>query len=416
MLLKRRLYDAFYDHMTTFNLHIPIVPCRILAGILSAVVLQSCDTVVEATMPVSPSGIPQASTEVFKQKYPEVGSFIFEPLEKDKTWQTEFVTSVGKVFCLVDYQGEIIDANNLVGIPKTLPEAIKQHFNSQYPSAEILAVYDLMKSNTLTEGYKLVIKTANNTTLHLYYDSANAFVRAQTFSSEKALSIIFTSTDQINYDTQVPVVVKQFVSNNQLKNASMVIYQLSDKSYKLFVNFRELSNGALQTFEIVLSEAGQVLEWISSIENNYAYKVLNSSNASSKTKSYLQANFPNWQFDYGIVKTIFGQNKTNFVALKTGQVDSYIITEEQTNEHNLTIIHAQVLAENRLPDAIKSTLSSTFPNWIFVNARVVYQPSDPNNASVTEPDHFQVEIKQGTVRYAVRFAPDGKIIYQYQIQ
>jgi hypothetical protein len=83
---------------------------------------------VEATMPVSSSGIPQASTEVFKQKYPAVSSFIFEPLEKDKTWQTEFVTSVGKVFCLVDYQGEIIDANNLVGIPKTLPEAIKQHF------------------------------------------------------------------------------------------------------------------------------------------------------------------------------------------------------------------------------------------------------------------------------------------------
>jgi hypothetical protein len=46
-----------------------------------------------------------------------------------------------------------------------------------------------MKSTTLTEGYKLVIKTANNTTLHLYYDSANAFVRAQTLSSEKALSI-----------------------------------------------------------------------------------------------------------------------------------------------------------------------------------------------------------------------------------
>jgi hypothetical protein len=54
----------------------------------------------------------------------------------------------------------------------------------------------------------------------------------------------------------------------------------------------------------------------------------------------------------------------------------------------------QVLAENKLPDAIKSTLSSTFPNWIFVNARVVYQPSDPNNAAVTEPNHFQVEIKQ----------------------
>jgi hypothetical protein len=193
---------------------------------------------------------------------------------------------------VVDYQGEIIDSNSLVGIPKTLPEAIKQHFISQYPSAEILAVYDLMKSTTLTEGYKLVIKTANNTTVHLFYNSANAFVKEQTPSNEKALSIIFTSTDQINYDTQVPLVVKQFVSNNQLKNASVVIYQLTDKSYKLFVNFRDLSNGALQTFEIVLSETGQVLEWASSIENNYAYKVLNSANISSKTKSYLQANFP----------------------------------------------------------------------------------------------------------------------------
>jgi hypothetical protein len=400
--------------MTTFNLHIPIIPCRILAGILSVVALQGCDTVVEATMPVTPSSIPQASMEVFKQKYPAVSSFVFEPLEKDKTWQTEFVTSVGKVLSVVDYQGEIIDSNSLVGIPKSLPEAIKQHFISQYPSAEILAVYDLMKSTTLTEGYKLVIKTANNTTVHLFYNSANAFVKEQTPSNEKALSIIFTSTDQINYDTQVPLVVKQFVSNNQLKNASVVIYQLTDKSYKLFVNFRDLSNGALQTFEIVLSETGQVLEWASSIENNYAYKVLNSANISSKTKSYLQANFPNWQFDYGIVKTIFGQNKTSFVALKVGQSDNYIVAEEQTNEHNLTIVHTQVLAENKLPDAIKSTLSSTFPNWIFVNARVIYQASDANTVN-TAPNHFLVEIKQGNVRYAMRLDPDGKIIYQYQI-
>ena len=58
--------------MTTFNLHITIVPCRILAGILSVVALQGCDTVVEATMPITPSSIPQASTEVFKQKYPAV--------------------------------------------------------------------------------------------------------------------------------------------------------------------------------------------------------------------------------------------------------------------------------------------------------------------------------------------------------
>lgn len=400
--------------MTTFNLHIPIIPCRILAGILSVVALQGCDTVVEATMPVTPSSIPQASMEVFKQKYPAVSSFVFEPLEKDKTWQTEFVTSVGKVLSVVDYQGEIIDSNSLVGIPKSLPEAIKQHFISQYPSAEILAVYDLMKSTTLTEGYKLVIKTANNTTVHLFYNSANAFVKEQTPSNEKALSIIFTSTDQINYDTQVPLVVKQFVSNNQLKNASVVIYQLTDKSYKLFVNFRDLSNGALQTFEIVLSETGPVLEWASSIENNYAYKVLNSANISSKTKSYLQANFPNWQFDYGIVKTIFGQNKTSFVALRVGQSDNYIVAEEQTNEHNLTIVHTQVLAENKLPDAIKSTLSSTFPNWIFVNARVIYQATDANTVN-TAPNHFLVEIKQGNVRYAMRLDPDGKIIYQYQI-
>ncbi|MGX7687799.1 hypothetical protein ACWA1C_11590 [Flectobacillus roseus] len=400
--------------MTTFNLHIPIVPCRILAGILSVVALQGCDTVVEATMPITPSSIPQASTEVFKQKYPAVSSFVFEPLEKDKTWQTEFVTSVGKVLSVVDYQGEIIDSNSLVGIPKSLPEAIKQHFISQYPSAEILAVYDLMKSTTLTEGYKLVIKTANNTTAHLFYNSENAFVKEQTPSNEKALSIIFTSTDQINYDTQVPLVVKQFVSNNQLKNASMVIYQLTDKSYKLFVNFRDLSNGALQTFEIVLSETGLVLEWASSIENNYVYKVLNSANISSKTKSYLQANFPNWQFDYGIVKTIFGQNKTSFVALRVGQSDNYIVAEEQTNEHNLTIVHTQVLAENKLPDALKNTLTNTFPNWTFVNARVIYQATDANTIN-TAPNHFLVEIKQGNVRYAMRLDADGKIIYQYQI-
>jgi hypothetical protein len=97
-----------------------------------------------------------------------------------------------------------------------------------------------------------------------------------------------------------------------------------------------------------------------------------------------------------------------------GQSDNYIVAEEQTNEHNLTIVHTQVLAENKLPDAIKSTLSSTFPNWIFVNARVIYQASDANTVN-TAPNHFLVEIKQGNVRYAMRLDPDGKIIYQYQI-
>lgn len=393
-----------------------VEPCRLLGAILCMATLSSCDKVIDETKPTAPPTIPQASTEVFKQTYPGVGAFIFEPLEKDKTWQTAFATSVGKVLSLVDYQGEIIDSNNLVGMPKNLPEAIKQHYSTNYKDTQLVAVYDLMKSASVTDGYKMVVKTANNSILHLYYDASYNFVREQVVPAEKYLAIIFTNTEQVTYDTQIPMVVKQFVSDNQLKSASIIVYQLVDKSYKIVLNYRELLNGALQTSEILISETGQVLQWVSFIENNFAYKILNKTAVPAVITAYLQTNLPAWQFDYGLTKTIFGQNTTTFVAIKVGQTDGYVIIHEQAQQNDLTIIHTQVLAENQLPDVVKKTLTATFPSWGVVNATVVYNPYNPSSGIAFEPNHFQVEIKQGSNRHAIRFASDGKIIYQYQIQ
>ena len=48
----------------------------------------------------------------------------------------------------------------------------------------------------------------------------------------------------VNFDDKVPAVVKQFMSNNQLKSAGIVVYILTNDTYKLVLNFRERPNGA----------------------------------------------------------------------------------------------------------------------------------------------------------------------------
>lgn len=394
--------------------------CRIiqivLYSLLTILSLQSCDKVVDETPPTLPPTIPQATTEVFKLTYPNVSSFIFKPLEQDKTWQTDFVTPAGKVSSLVDYQGEIIDLNELVGMPKSLPITIKQHFLSNYTTAEIVMVYDVMKSLTVTDGYKLVIQTDKNTIINLYYDANNNFVREENQPNVKPSAITFTSTDQINFDASIPTVIKQFLSNNQLKSASVIIYNLADKSYKIVLNFREHLNGALQTSEIFLADSGQILQWVSTIENEYTYKVLTKTNLPTDLTTYLEANFPNWQFDYGVSESIFGNYKTSFVTVKIGQNDSYLLIDEESKKNDLKLIRTQVLGENYLPESVKTTLNNNFANWIFVKANVVYEPYNQGAYQiVTSVNHFQVEVKQGTDRYSVRLASDGNILYKFRI-
>ncbi|PWK28373.1 hypothetical protein LV89_01157 [Arcicella aurantiaca] len=409
---------AFYKkHIQTKNSPQNIGKMKpILYSLLTILSLQSCDKVVDETPPVLPPTIPQATTEVFKLSYPNVSSFVFKPLEQDKTWQTDFVTPAGKVFSLVDYQGEIIDLNELVGTPKSLPIAIKQHFLNNYPSSQIVMFYDVMKSPTVTDGYKLVIQTDKNTNLNLYYDVNNNFVREEIQPNEKVSAIVFTSTDQINFDASIPTVIKQFLSNNQLKSASVIIYNLADKSYKIVLNFREKLNGALQTSEILLSDAGQILQWVSSIENEYSYKILPKTNLPTEINTYLATNLPNWQFDYGVSETIFGNNKTNFVTVKIGQNDSYLIVDEEIKKNDLILVRTQALAENYLPETVKTALTNSFNNWTFVKANVIYEPYRQSLSQiVTNVNHFQIEVKQGTDRYAVRLASDGNILYKYRI-
>jgi hypothetical protein len=277
-------------------------------------------------------------------------------------------------------------------------------------------VYDLMKSTTLTDGYKLVIQTDKNTNLNLYYDINNNFVREENQLSVKPLAITFTSTDQINFDASIPTVIKQFLSNNQLKSASVIIYNLADKSYKIVLNFRERLNGALQTSEILLSDTGQILQWVSPIENEYSYKVLSKANLPTEVSNYLVTNLPNWQLDYGVSETIFGNNKTNFVTIKIGQNDSYLLVDEEIKKDDLMLVRTQALSENYLPDAVKTALTNSFNNWTFIKANVIYEPYRQSLSQiVTKVNHFQIEVKQGTDRYSVRLASDGNIIYKYRI-
>jgi hypothetical protein len=389
--------------------------------LLSIFLFISCDKVVQDVSPPQPPEIPQASTEVFKQTYPDVASFIFKPLEQDKTWQTDFVSSRGKVLSLVDYYGEIIDLNELVGATKNLPTAIKQYIFSNYPTAQILMAYDVMKSSTQTDGYKLTIQTDKKTVLNLFFDANNGFLREEKVQPDKVTSINFTSTDQVNFDVKIPTVVKQFISNNQLKDASVTIYELSNNlinaTYKIIFNFRDRPNGALLTSEISLSNTGVVVQWVSPIESDYSYKVLKSNDLTTDITNYINVNYTNWQYDYGISETGFGQLKTNYATFKNAQKERILVIDNQPEKQDLIVIRSQVAEEKDLPNAVKNTIANSYAGAIFLTGIVTLDPYyQATKLGGKTPVYYQIETKQGSDRYALRIANDGKLIVKYRIQ
>jgi hypothetical protein len=392
--------------------------------LLSIFLFVSCDKVVQDVIPTSQPIIPQATTEVFKQTYPDVASFIFKPLEQDKTWQTDFVSPRGKVLSLVDYYGEIIDVNELVGATKALPTAIKQYIFSNYPTAQILMAYDVMKSSTQTDGYKLTIQTDKKTTLNLFFDANNGFTRQETMQADKVSSINFTSTDQVNFDTKIPAVVKQFMSNNQFKDASVTIYELSNNgnnlnnlAYKIILNFRERLNGVLLTSEITLSDKGLILQWVSPIESEYSYKILYNNNLTTDIKDYVNANYNNWQYDFGVSENGFGQVQTNYVTFKNAQKERVLVIENQLEKQSLIVIRSQVVEEKDLPQLVRNAASNSYIGSLFISGIVTYDPYyQATRLGGKTPAYYQIETKEGADRYAQRITIDGKLIFRYRIQ
>ena len=377
--------------------------------------MSSCDRVVNDVAPQPPPTLPQPTAEVFKQSYPNVKEFFFKPLEQDKTWQADFVASTGKVQSIVDYQGEILDINELVGTSKMLPVAVKQYVLNNYANAQIVAAYDVVKSISQNDGYKLTVKTNANSTLNLFFDVNNVFVKQETPSTEQASSIIFTSTEQVNFEDKVPAVVKQFMSNSQLKSASVIVYILTNNTFKIVLNFRDRPNGALQTSEIILTDQGQVKQWISSIENEYGYKILKSSELPADMTTYLNTNFAGWSFDYGILETCFGSSCTNYANIKNGAKERFLVVDSELEKKDLILIRTQLLDEIDVLPNIRNSISNSYTTWTYISGRVVYEPYfQATKKGGTMVNHYQFEIKENNVQYTIRLAEDGKVIFKYK--
>ena len=377
--------------------------------------LTSCDKVVNDLMPNPQPMLPQPTAEVFKQLYPDVREFLFKPLEQDKTWQADFVASTGKVQSLVDYQGEIIDVNELVGTSKTLPNVLKQYVLNNYANNQIVSAYELMKNSTQNDGYKLTVKSNATTVLNLFFDANNNFVREEKPATESASSIIFTSTEQVNFDDKVPAPVKQFMSNNQLKSASVIVYILMNNTFKIVMNFRDRPNGALHTSEIILTDQGILKQWATSIESEHSYKTLKISELSSDITNYLNTNFSGWQFDYGILETCFSSSCTNFANIKNGAKERFLVIDSELEKKDLILVRTQLLDEADLLPNIRNSLSNNYSSWTYVSGKVVYEPYyQVTRSGGTVVNHYQFEIKENNAKYTIRLAEDGKLIYKYK--
>ena len=387
----------------------------LLISVYCLLTLASCDKVVNDVAPYPQPTLPKPTAEVFKQLYPDVKEFFFKPLEQEKTWQSDFVASTGKVQSMVDYQGEIIDINALVGTSKILPTAVKQYILNTYANAQIISAYDLMKNVSQNDGYKLTIKTNSTNKLNLFFDTNNAFVKEEKPVVEQASNIIFTSTEQVNFDDKVPAVVKQFMSNNQLKTASVIIYILTNNTFKIILNFRDRPNGALLTSEIILTDQGLVKQWASSVESEYGYKVLKNSELSSDITTYLNTNFSGWQFDYGFLETCFGLNCSNYANIKNGTKERFLVIDSELEKKDLILIRTQLLDEADLMPNIRNSLSNNYPAWTYILGKVVYEPYfQATKQGGTVVNHYQFEIKENNAQYTIRLAEDGKLIYKYK--
>ncbi len=388
----------------------------VIFGCCAIFLLSGCDKVYNEATPQEPPVLPQVATEAFKQMYPDVATFIFKPLQPAKTWQNDFVASTGKVTSVVDYQGEIIELNQLIGTPKILQNTLKNYVFSKYPNAVIVLAYDMMKTSTQTDGYKLTVQTDKNTFLNLFFDASNNFLKEETKQTEKVTAINFTSTDQINLDPKTPLIVKQFIANNQISNASVTIYTLADKTYKVILNFRERKNGALLTNEITVTEQGQLLEWISPIETEIFYNTLTRSNLSLDVSNYFSSYSSNTQLDYAFSSVVFGRSKFQYATVQNGTKERIILIDDILGKNDLVTIRSVVLEEKDIPQNIKTVLDNNYPTGVFSTGKVTYEPrNEATQQGGMNPAYFQVEIKQGSDRYAIKIANDGKVVFKYKI-
>lgn len=388
-----------------------VVICTIL------MLLISCDKVVNDYTYLPNASIPKVTTEILKQLYPDVSSFILKPLEDNKIWQSNFVASSGKVVSLLDYQGEIIDINPLVGTTKDLPTAIRQDLLSNYPSAHIIKFYDVVQSTTQVSGYKLTIQNSDETSVNLYYDANATFIRKEFITPSLITGVLLSSTEVISYDANIPKVIKDFIAKNNVKSANIILYTLTTKDYQLRLNFRELMDGTAQSSEIILSSTGSILQWNTANETKISYTLLSKSNLPVDANNYLNTTLSGSLIDYAVTVQSFGKNKTHYIATKKGEKELYLLIDEEGLQANVSIIRMAILTANDLPASLKTELNALFTNWSLTKIRVIYEPysQKETNPITDKVNHYQLEVTQGNHSYSVRFDKDGNLIFSYQL-
>jgi hypothetical protein len=391
---------------------------KYLAIILVISTLVACDTVKSdiEILPVQPT-INQEATEVFKHTYPSVSEFVFKAIESEKTWQTNFTTSTGKVSAIVDYQGEILDITELVGTEKSVAQALKQYIAKYYSDALINKVSELVNNNNQLTGYKCVILTAENLLKYLYFDKSLQLIKEQNPAKEKIQKITVSSTTQIAFDNQVSGIVKQFVQDNAIKNANLIIYDLADNTIRLQVTFQERKNGAVLVSEIMLSSDGTLIEWAVPMETELLYNFIVKNEIPSFLSTYLDEILPQWQLQYAVNKAIFEKKSAYFMEIGNTTDEHILIQAEVNKKEAFNFIRVRSLQETKIPVSIKDYLNDKFANWSYVSAKAIYESYRPllDNHSATI-NHYQIAIKQNSKSYVLRFSGNGELMYQYQKQ
>lgn len=379
----------------------------------------ACDTVVND--PVGPnqnnpnsSAIPQATLEAFRQVYTGVQDFRFRPLNEGKTWENVFVYSDGTVISAVDYKGEVIDLEQLNGLKKALPDAVKQSAAGKGADNYIAGAYELSKSPAQSAGFKVLLKKSDTGNTELFFDEASKSFNRQTPQFSIRINAIYaSSTEQINFTPGIPEVVRQFFTQNQFKSAALLVTRLDDGNITIDVNYREKQNDSVISSRILMSEKGEVLQWETPLQRELTYRALKVEELPGEISSYLTRNANSFTVDYALAKQSYAKDAVYFVEVQNG-TKSIRIGVDVTDKNNLSVTNSRQVDQSLLPQNILTYLNNNITGWTFSSARLVEEVS--KNGVGGNINHYTIEVLKGSGKYALRFNGKGEFQYQYTVR
>jgi hypothetical protein len=384
---------------------------------LMALLIVSCDTVNDT--PITPIEkelqLPQSAVEAVKSKYPDYQELKFNILVPEKLWLIDFFTIANKNSTIVDFKGQFVADEKISGSIKKVPTEIKNYIYSKYQNSVLISVAEVIKDK-IVDGYKVIVLQENNTRKTLRFNALNEFIQEENKPGLALLAVYLTNTDQVATNGSVPDFVKKFIKTNSITNAGLAVYIYVDNSVRVIATNRAVGSREIVTTEITFDEKGVVTELISPIEKEISYESFKKESLPSEIATYLEANLPSSQMEYGLKELTYDRTQSYDVFVKVDDKTSYLLYFNGGSKKYLKSIKNSKIDATELPEKITIYLNTNYIGWNLVNAEAFFSSNFEDNLNEkTSVARYTVEFAiDKNTKQVVVFANDGTVQYQYK--